>query len=52
MKTHEVRVKEAKQRAAVRAKRSNVEQIALIAQRPGESKRELARLNKKVASKK
>jgi hypothetical protein len=44
MKSINTRVTEANQRASLRAKRSAKEQLKLLAGRPGESKRERARL--------
>ena len=50
MKIKRIRIEEARERAQARAKRTTAQQLTLISKRPGESKREKARLT--VATKK
>ena len=46
MKTLEIRQRQANDRMTARSHRSIKQQLAIIATRPGESKREVARLTK------
>jgi hypothetical protein len=51
MKSHKIRQTEAQQRDAARAKRSDQQQLKLLDSRPGNSARERARLEGRIAAK-